>query len=174
MVSHSCKALIKSILNQHGIKCKTVELGYVEIANPMPTEIYEQIKISFKKYGFILIKDKRMILVERIKRIIIESVYYSDKRMKINFSTYLSNKLKYNYAYLSNLFSEQEGITIEHFIIIQKIKKAKELIMDDELNISEIAVKLHYSSTAHLSNQFKKETGMSPSCYKAQLMAGFE
>ena len=110
--------------------------------------------------------DKKSILVEKIKTIIIELVHYTDEQIKINLSDYLSEKLNHNYTYLSNLFSEVKGTTIEKFYLAHKIEKVKELLVYDELNLTEIAWKLHYSSVAHLSNQFKKMTGLTPSHFK--------
>jgi AraC-like DNA-binding protein len=111
--------------------------------------------------------DKRAMLIEKIKNVIVEMVHYTDELPKVNFSDYLSEKLNYDYTYLANLFSETEGTTIEHFIIMHKIERVKELIIYDELNLTEIAWKLHYSSVAHLSNQFKKITGLTPSFFKS-------
>ena len=111
--------------------------------------------------------DKKSVLIEKIKDVVIEMVHYEDELPKVNFSDYLAEKLGYNYTYLANLFSETEGTTIEHFIIIHKIERVKELIIYDELNLTEIAWKLHYSSVAHLSNQFKKITGLTPSFFKS-------
>jgi AraC-like DNA-binding protein len=113
-----------------------------------------------------LMDDKKAMLVEKIKNVIVEMVHYADELPETNFSDYLSEKLNHNYTYLSNLFSEVKGITIEHYIIIHKIEKVKELIIYDELNLTEIAYKLNYSSVAHLSNQFKKITGLTPSFFK--------
>jgi AraC-like DNA-binding protein len=110
--------------------------------------------------------DKKAILVEKIKTIIIELVHYTDDQIKINLSDYLSKKLLHNYTYLANLFSEVKGTTIEKFYLAHKIEKVKELIVYDELNLTEIADRMHYSSVAHLSNQFKKMTGLTPSHFK--------
>ncbi len=119
-----------------------------------------------QKWGLELMDDKKSMLIEKIKNVIIESIHYSDEQLQINFSNYLSEKLNYDYTYLANLFSEVEGTTIEHFIIGHKIERVKELIVYDELSLTEIAWKLHYSSIAHLSNQFKKITGLTPSYFK--------
>ena len=110
--------------------------------------------------------DKKSILIERIKKVIVELVHYSEDPLNINFSDYLSQKLNYDYTYMANLFSESQGVTIEHFLIVHKIERVKELLVYDELNITEIAWKMHYSSVAHLSNQFKKITGLTPSFFK--------
>ena len=119
------------------------------------------------KSGLELMDDKRAILIEKIQNTIIEMVHYTDELPKTNFSDYLSEKLNHDYTYLANLFSETRGVTIEHFIILHKIERVKELIIYDELNLSEIAWKLHYSGVAHLSHQFKKVTGLSPSFFKS-------
>jgi AraC-like DNA-binding protein len=116
--------------------------------------------------GLELMNDKKALLIEKIKKIIIEMVHYVDELPKTNFSDYLSEKLNYDYTYLANLFSEVQGITIEKFIISHKIERVKELIIYDELNLTEIAWLMHYSSVAHLSNQFKKITGLTPSHFK--------
>jgi AraC-like DNA-binding protein len=124
------------------------------------------LNIALKKSGIELMDDKKAILIEKIKITIIELVHYSEELLKINFSDYLSQKLHYDYTYLANLFSESQGLTIEHFLIVHKIERVKELLVYDELNISEIAWKMGYSSVAHLSNQFRKITGLSPSFFK--------
>jgi AraC-like DNA-binding protein len=113
-----------------------------------------------------LLDDKRSILIEKIKNVITELIHYSDELPRVNYSDYISEKLGYDYTYLSNIFSEVKGTTIQQFIIINKIERVKELLLYDELNLTEIAYKLHYSSVAHLSNQFKKITGLSPSFFK--------
>jgi len=167
MVSRRCIMFVENVLNHYGVKYLSVKLGRIEIRDPITESQYTQIQTALSKSGLDIITDKKKILVERIKTTIIELIHYSDKESKINFSTYLSLKLNYSYTYLSTVFSDNEGITIEHFIIIHKIERVKELIMYNELNVSEIACKLHYSSTAHLSNQFKKETGVTPSFFRA-------
>lgn len=167
MVSLRCKMLVKAELEKLNLKHNIVELGEVEIMDDISTEIHDELKINLLQSGLELMDDQRAILVEKIKNIIIELVHYTDEIPKISFSDYLSEKLKHNYSYLSNLFSEVKGTTIEHFIIIHKIERVKELIIYNELNLSEIAYKLHYSSVAHLSTQFKKVTGLTPSFFKS-------
>ncbi len=167
MVSYRCKILVREILKRGGIHCISVQLGWVEtIENVNPSQ-YRQIQSDLLRFKLELITDKKDILIEQIKTTIIELIHNSDEQIKINYSNYLSKKLKYNYTYLSNVFSLSEGITLEHFIIIHKIARVKELITYDELNITEIAFKLHYSSVAHLSNQFKKETGITTSYFRS-------
>lgn len=166
MVSLRCKLLVKQELENLGLKYATIDLGMIEVLE----DIDEQTKLLLKKNlassGLELIDDKKKILIDKIKNVIIEMVHYTDEVPKVNYSDYIAEKLGYDYTYLSNLFSEVKGITIQHFIIKHKIERAKELILYDELNLTEISYILNYSSVAHLSNQFKKVTGQSPSFYK--------
>ena len=143
-----------------------VELGTVEMLAAINNEQRELLKINLLAYGLELLDDKKSILIEKIKNVIIEMIHHSDELPKVNYSDYISEKLNHDYTYLANTFSEVRGITIQQFIIIHKIERVKELLLYDELNLTEIAYKLHYSSVAHLSNQFKKVTGLSPSFYK--------
>lgn len=166
MVSNRCKLIVKSELEKLGLHYTTINLGEVEITEDLSGEKHDLLDFNLKKSGLALIDDKKDILIEKIKIIIIELVHYSENQLKINISDYLSAKLDYDYTYLANLFSENQGITIEHFFLNHKIERVKELLIYDELNITEIAEKLHYSSVAHLSNQFKKMTGLTPSQYK--------
>jgi AraC-like DNA-binding protein len=167
MVSLRCKMVVRDELKKLGISHLNISLGQVELLEDITDPQREQIRVSLLKSGLELMDDKKSILIEKIKDIIIEMVHYEDELPKLNFSDYLSEKLNYNYTYLANLFSETEGTTIEHFIIMHKIERVKELIIYDELNLTEIAWKLHYSSVAHLSNQFKKITGLTPSFFKS-------
>lgn len=166
MVSLRCKLIVKSVLETRNISFNTVELGEVELREELTAGQYEEIKNALLKYGFEILEDKKTILIEKIKNIIIEMIHYSEEPPMLNFSAFLSEKLQYDYHYLSRLFSEVKGTTIEHFIIAHKIERAKELLVYDELTLTEIAEKLHYSSVAHLSNQFKKVTGLTPSFFK--------
>jgi AraC-like DNA-binding protein len=167
MVSIRCKMVVKAELKELGLHYVNVELGVVEVMENITPQQREQLKNSLQKSGLELMDDKKAILIEKIQNIIIEMVHYTDELPKTNFSDYLSEKLAYDYTYMANLFSETRGITIEHFIILHKIERVKELIIYDELNLSEIARKLHYSSVAHLSYQFKKVTGLTPSYFKS-------
>jgi AraC-like DNA-binding protein len=167
MVSIRCKMLVKDELKKLGLHYVTVDLGEVDIMENITLPQREQFKIALLKSGLELMDDKRAMLIEKIKNVIIEMVHYTDELPKINFSDYLSQKLDYDYTYLANLFSETEGTTIEHFILLHKIERVKELIIYDELNLTEIAWKLHYSSVAALSNQFKKITGLTPTFFKS-------
>jgi AraC-like DNA-binding protein len=158
--------IVKSELEKLGLNYKTVELGETEIMEDVSAQQLAELNIALKKSGLELMDDKKSILIEKIKNVIVEYVHYSDEPLKINFSNHLAEKLNHDYTYLSNLFSEVQGTTIEHFIIVHKIERVKELLVYDELNLTEIAYKLHYSSVAHLSTQFKKITGLTPSHFK--------
>ena len=166
MVSNRCKLIVKSELEKLELHYTSINLGVAEITEDIPLEKITLLDFNLKKSGLSLIEDKKGMLVEKIKNVIIELVHYSEDQIKINFSDYLSEKLNYDYTYLANLFSEHQGITIEHYFLNHKIERVKELLIYDELNITEIAYRLHYSSVAHLSNQFKKITGLTPSHYK--------
>ena len=166
MVSLRCKMMVKEELKKLGIKHVAVELGMVEILEDLTQEQREQLKVNLHKSGLELLDNKKSILIEKIKNVITEMIHYSDELPKVNYSEYISEKLGYDYTYLANTFSEVKGITIQQFIINHKIERVKELLLYDELNLTEISYKLNYSSVAHLSNQFKKITGLSPSFYK--------
>ena len=167
MVSLRCKMVVKEELKKLGVNYSNINLGQVELLEEITPLQLEKVRVALKQSGLELMDDKKSVLIEKIKDVIIEMVHYEEELPKVNFSDYLTDKLKYNYTYLANLFSETEGITIEHFIIIHKIERVKELIIYDELNLTEIAWKLHYSSVAHLSHQFKKITGLTPSFFKS-------
>ena len=166
MVSNRCKVAVKEELKKLGLHFIMVDLGEVDIMEELSSEQREALKTALLNIGFELMDDKKAMLIERIKNTILEMIHHSEELTKVNFSVFLSEKLKYDYTYLSNLFSEVQGTTIEQFIISHKIERIKELIIYGELNITEIAWKMNYSSVAHLSNQFKKVTGLSPSHFK--------
>lgn len=166
MVSLRCKLIVKSELEKMKLHFVIVELGEVVITEKLSVNKQQQLKTALLKFGLELMEDKKSILIEKIKNIIIEMIHYSDEQPLINFSNYLSEKLNYDYNYISTLFSEVKGTTIEHYIIAHKIERAKELLLYNELSLTDIAYKLHYSSVAHLSNQFKKVTGLTPSFFK--------
>ncbi|MFD2523903.1 helix-turn-helix domain-containing protein [Emticicia soli] len=167
MVSIRCKMLVKAELERLGLNYRTIDLGEVEIEESLTEEQNKQLKANLLKSGLELMDDKKAILIQKIKNVIIEMVHYEDELLKVKNSEYISEKLKYDYTYLANLFSEATGITIEHFIIIHKIERVKELLIYNELNLTEISYRLNYSSVAHLSNQFKKITGLTPSFFKS-------
>ena len=166
MVSTRCKMVVKEELKKLGLHFMVVDLGEVDIMENISTETREQLKLALLSSGLELMDDKRAVLIEKIKNVIIDMVHYSDELPKVNYSDYISEKLNHDYTYLSNIFSEVKGITIQQFIIIHKIERAKELLLYDELNLTEISYKLNYSSVAHLSNQFKKVTGLTPSHFR--------
>jgi len=166
MVSTRCKMAVKDALRGLGLHFILVDLGEVDIMENITQEQRDLLKVALLDSGLELMDDKRAVLIEKIKNAIIEMVHHNDELIKVNFSEYLSEKLNHDYTYLANLFSEVQGTTIEQFIISHKIERIKELIIYDELNITEIAWKMNYSSVAHLSNQFKKVTGLSPSHFK--------
>lgn len=166
MVSNRCKMAVKEELKKFGLHFIVVDLGEIEIMEDISVELREKLKASLLNCGLELMDDKKAILIEKINNVITEMIHHSDDALKMNYSDYISEKLQYDYTYLSNLFSEIKGITIQQFIIVHKIERVKELLLYDELNLTEISYKLHYSSVAHLSNQFKKITGLSPSQFK--------
>jgi len=157
---------LKAELEKLGLHYRTVELGEVNIAEAITRAQCEQLKIALSKLGLELIEDQRAAMVEKIKNVIIEMIYYADEMSNAKHSDYISRKLNGNYNHLSNIFSEVTGTTIEHYIITLKIERAKELLLYDDLNLTQISYKLNYSSVAHLSNQFKKVTGLNPSLFK--------
>lgn len=166
MVSNRCKLAVRDELKKLGLHFIVVDLGEVEIMEDLSDENHELLKNGLLELGLELMDDKKAILIERIKNIIVELVHHSEEVVKVNFSDYLSEKLHHNYTYLASLFSEVQGTTIEQFVILHKIERIKELMIYDELNITEIAWKMNYSSVAHLSTQFKKVTGLSPTHFK--------
>lgn len=166
MVSLRCKMLVKSVLNELELPHHIVELGTVELLADLTTEKREQLEKELLKSGLVLMEDKKAVLIEKIKHIIIEMVHYSEELSQINFSNFLSEKLGYDYTYLANIFSEVKGVTIEHYLIANKIERVKELLLYNELNLTEISYLMNYSSVAHLSAQFKNVTGLTPTYFK--------
>lgn len=166
MVSSSCKMVVETVLELLEFRYTKIELGEVEIEGDLREEQREQLQTALRKFGFDLITNRRNVLVEKIRNAIVEMIFSSDEIPKTKFSEYLSKKLNLDYSYLSHLFSEERGTTIEHCIMSHKIEMVKEMLLSGELTLSEIAYKLNYSSVAHLSNQFKKITGLTPSNFK--------
>jgi AraC-like DNA-binding protein len=158
--------IVKSVLTDLGIKYTTVDLGFADLEKNPTTNQRKQIKAELHLSGLELMEDKKAILVEKVKSVVIEMIHYADELPTVKKSIYISEKLDYDYTYLANLFSEVTGITIEQYIIAHKIEKVKELILYNELTLTQIAYKMHYSSPAHLSTQFKKVTGLTPSYFK--------
>jgi len=167
MVCLRCKMVVENELEKLGLHSRSIELGEADIIEEISNEQLGSLSFNLKKAGLDLMDDKRSILVEKIKTIIIELVHYSEDQLRINLSYHLSQKLNHNYTYLANIFSEVKGTTIEQFYLAHKIEKVKELLVYDEFNLTEIAYRMHYSSVAHLSNQFKKMTGLTPSQFKS-------
>ncbi len=166
MVSNRCKLAVKDELKKLGLHFILIDLGEIEIMENLNLEKRELLKKGLLDSGLELMDDKKAILIEKIKNIIIQMIHHSNEIIKINFSDYLAEKLNHNYTYLANLFSEVQGTTIEQYIISHKIERIKELMIYGEFNITEIAWQMNYSSVAHLSSQFKKVTGLSPSHFK--------
>lgn len=166
MVSLRCKLAVKNVLKSLGLHYILVDLGEIEIMENLSLNKQLELKQALSQIGLELMDNRKAILIEKIKQVIIEMVHYADELPLVNYSNYISEKLNHDYTYLSNIFSEVKGITIQQFIIIHKIERIKELIIYDEMNITEIAWKMNYSSVAHLSNQFKKITGLSPTHFK--------
>nr|BFF40245.1 hypothetical protein BACY1_20500 [Tenacibaculum mesophilum] len=166
MVCNRCILVIQNELDKLGLGVKSIKLGEVILAKELTSDEKEHLDKVLIDLGFEIIDDKKSLIIEKIKNLIINLVHYQDSETKVNLSELLSNELHHDYNYLSNLFSEVEGTTIEKYFIAQKIEKVKELLVYDELSLSEIAFRLHYSSVAYLSNQFKKVTGLTPSHFK--------
>ena len=166
MISLRCKMAVKEALRELGLHFVIVDLGEVEIMETINDEERNNLKAALLKLGLELMDDKKAVLIQGIKRIINETVLQPDEGVKLKFSKFLSERLGCDYTYLSHIFSEVQGVTIEQFMIAVKVERIKELIIYDEMNLTEIAWKMNYSSVAHLSNQFKKATGLSPSHFK--------
>lgn len=166
MVGVQCKMQVKKELKRQNIAYRFIENERVELSEEITLKQRDQLKENLLKFGLKLREDKKKILTEKIKITLLEMLQYSDMYTVINYSEYLSEKLNYDYTYLANIFSEVNGFTIQQYIILNKIERVKELILLDDLNLTEISYKLNYSSVAHLSGQFKKITGLSPSVYK--------
>jgi AraC-like DNA-binding protein len=166
MVSIRCKMIVKTELDKLGLRYGTVDLGEVDIKETITDIQREHLKNALYKAGLELMDDKKAMLIERVKNCIVEMIHYSDELPKIKYSDHLAEMLHHDYTYLANVFSEAAGITIEQYIILHKIERVKELLLYDELNLTQISYKLNYSSVAHLSNQFKKVTGLTPSYFK--------
>lgn len=167
MVSLRCKMMVKSELEKLGIVYKSIELGEVQLETPISEALKQLLKIELHKSGLELMYDEKAIMIEKIINIIVEMVHYSNELPAVNFSTFLSEKMQQDYHKMAEIFSKTKGITIEHFIILHKVEKVKELIIYDKLSLTEISYKMHYSSVAHLSKQFKQVTGLTPTFFKS-------
>ena len=165
MVSRSCIVVVREVLASLHLNPLSVELGYDEFAGDITAEQYVAVNINLGVFGMALLGDHRTILTERIKNVIVEMVHYLDDLPTVKYSSYISKQLGRNYTYLANVFSQVKGVSIREFIILHKIERAKELLADEGLNLTEVSYRLNYSSVAHLSNQFKKVTGQTPSFF---------
>lgn len=165
MVSVRCKLIVQQQLDRIGIKYLSIDLGMVELENSISIDQIDELKKSLQLVGLEMLENKKSILIDKIKNVIIEIIHSNKDTLKVNHSDYISKKIGYDYNYLSNIFSEVEGITIQQFIIIQKIEKVKELLLYGDLSLTEISHRMNYSSVSHLSTQFKKVTGLKPSFF---------
>ena len=166
MVCIRCKMVVQEQLKKMSLHHTVVKLGEVEVTDPLTDSQLNEFRTGLLKFGLIVLDDKKSMLIDKIKKVIIELIHYEDEPLAINFSVYLSKKLNHEYTYMANLFSEVEGINLEHYMISHKIERVKELLTYDKLSLTEISYKLSYSSVAHLCNQFKKITGITPSDFK--------
>ena len=166
MVCIRCKMLVKQQLKKLLIGYSTVELGEVEILGNVSAEQLANFKLALLRFGLEVLDDKKGLLIEQIKGVIVELIHYDGEPAKLNFSVYLSQKLNHDYTYMANLFSEVEGINVEQYLITHKIERVKELLMFDSCSLTDISYKMRYSSVAHLCNQFKKITGFTPTHFK--------
>ena len=166
MVSNRCKMAVKEELRKMGLHFVVVELGEVDIMEVLTAEQRAELNRGLQASGLELMDDRRAVMIEKVIHVITEMIHHSEEIPKVNYSDFISAKVGYDYTYLSNVFSEVKGITVQQFIIMHKIERVKELLLYEELNLTEISYKMHYSSVAHLSNQFKKVTGLSPSQFK--------
>ena len=161
-----CKKEMLEQLDQLGLHYGELEKGELEITEDVDYDQIVKLKTNLVNSGLELVDDRKSNLVQKIKSVITETIQNTDVQLKTNFSVYLSEKLNYDYTYLSTLFSEMTGVTIEQYLISQRIERVKELLIYDEMNLTQISYLLNYSSVAHLSNQFKKVTGLTPSFFK--------
>lgn len=167
MACESCKLVVKEALEELGLSPVKIDLGEIETKEDVTDDEKKKLNSKIKKVGLELLEKKQGVLIEKIRKVIIDYVYKSDEKPNIKFSVLLSEELNHSYTYLANFFSEVEATTIEQYMIGLKIERIKELIILEEHTLSEIAYKLHYSSVAHLSTQFKKITGLTPSHFKS-------
>ena len=167
MVCSRCKMVVKAELEQFGVHPLAVELGEVEIEETLGKPQLSQLNQRFLLLGFELLDDKKSRMIEKVKNLIVDLVHGKDNAIKTNLSDYIAFEIGYDYSYISSLFSQHESTTIEQYYVLQKVERVKELLVYDELNLNEIADRLNYSSASHLSKQFKKITGLTPSYFKA-------
>lgn len=173
MVCIRCKMVVKDQLKKSSIANAVVKLGEVDIIDTVTDTQLNVFKTGLLKFGLVVLDDKKSLLIDRIKNAVIELVHYEEEPLKVNFSVYLSKKLNLEYTYMANLFSEVEGINVEHYLITHKIERVKELLLYDKLSLTQISYRLNYSSVAHLCNQFKKIAGITPSEFKKSHNNGY-
>lgn len=166
MVCIRCKMVVKDELKKFGLLYTSVELGEVELLEDISPGQLDLLRSALLKVGLEVMDDKKNVLVQKIKKLIVEVVHYNEEPLSVNLSEYLSQNLGLDYTYLANVFSEAQGISVERFYIMHRIERVKKLLVHSELSITEIAYKMHYSSVSHLSSQFKKVTGLTPSHFK--------
>ena len=166
MVCIRCEMIVKEQIKKITSNNTIVKLGEVEVVDTLTNAQLNEFKTGLLRFGLVVLDDKKSLIIDKIKKVIIEMVHYEDEPLKINFSTYLSKKLDHEYTFLANLFSEVEGINVEHYLIKHKVERVKELLVYHKLTLTEISYKMNYSSVAHLCNQFKKITGKTPSDFK--------
>lgn len=169
MVSFRCKLFVETTLEKLGIQARTIELGIVETQNEVSAKDLETLRKILAESGLELLEDKKRALVVQIRDLLLKLIDNPEELPNVNYSEYLSQKLDHDYTHLSNVFSEAKGITVQEFIIRQKVERVKELLKNEEMSLTDISFKLNYSSVAHLSNQFKKNTGISPSTYRQMI-----
>jgi YesN/AraC family two-component response regulator len=169
MVCIRCKMVVKDQLKKISVRNGIIKLGEVEVTDTITSTQLEDFRVGLLKFGLVVLDDKKSMLVDKIKKVIIELIHYKEEPLQINFSDYLSQTLNHEYTYMANLFSEIEGVNVEHYLITHKIERVKELLVYDRLSLTEISYKLNYSSVAHLCNQFKKITGLTPSHFRKSI-----
>ncbi|MEO6849849.1 MAG: AraC family transcriptional regulator [Mucilaginibacter sp.] len=169
MVCIRCKMVVQDQLKKISVRNAVVKLGEVEVMDTLTDIQAEDFRVGLLKFGLVVLDDKKSMLVDKIKKVIIELIHYKEEPLQINFSDYLSQTLNHEYTYMANLFSEIEGVNVEHYLITHKIERVKELLVYDRLSLTEISYKLNYSSVAHLCNQFKKITGLTPSHFRKSI-----
>jgi AraC-like DNA-binding protein len=162
----ACRVILQEQLERLDIKYQMLELGEIEISDGLAADVFEELQTSLKKYSIFIVNNEKSQLIQRIKDTIVEMIYENEKLPLVTVSQYLSDKLNFSYGYITNIFTENTYSSIEHFIIIQKIERAKKLIIEDQMTLTEVSYKLNYSSVAYLSSQFKKVTGLTPSAFK--------
>ncbi|MBC5842475.1 MAG: AraC family transcriptional regulator [Flavobacteriaceae bacterium] len=162
----ACRVILQEQLERLDIKYQLLDLGEIEISGVVPPEVMAELQQSLNRYSIFIVDNEKSQLIQRIKDTIVQMIYENEKLPSVTISQYLSDKLNFSYGYITNIFTEHTYSSIENFIIIQKIERAKKLIIEEQLTLTEVSYKLNYSSVAYLSSQFKKVTGLTPSAFK--------